>query len=310
MHGLSRVDARRNVPGVAAPPADCYRIRGIVNAGTGRHDEPDRRSIPGRHPDEARAPKHREPTAAARRLSSMPLPPIKALAFDVFGTVVDWRSGIAREASPILARLGRTDVDPHRFADGWRKRYQPALEEVRSGRRPFVILDTLHRESLEDLLRHHAIDPVALGDDGLSNLTHAWHRLDPWPDSVEGLTRLKTRFPIVTLSNGNIALMLEMARRGGLPWDAILGAEVSRIYKPLPESYLATARMLAIDPAELCLVAAHHSDLAAARAAGLRTAYIDRPLEYGGRPAPDAAAAQDWDHRADSLTQLADDLCR
>jgi 2-haloacid dehalogenase len=237
-------------------------------------------------------------------------PPIKALAFDVFGTVVDWRSGIARDAAPILARLGRTDIDPHAFADGWRKRYQPALQEVRSGRRPFVILDTLHREALEDLLRHHDIDPAALDEATLTDLTHAWHRLDPWPDSIEGLTRLKTRYPIVTLSNGNIALMLEMARRAGLPWDAILGAEVSRVYKPLPEAYLATARMLAIEPSELCLVAAHHSDLAAARAAGLQTAYVDRPLEYGGRPAPDADAAQDWEFGVDSLTRLADELCR
>jgi 2-haloacid dehalogenase len=236
-------------------------------------------------------------------------PKIKALAFDVFGTVVDWRSGIAREAAPFLDRLHRSDIDPHRFADGWRKRYQPALEEVRSGRRAFVILDTLHREALEDLLRHHGIDPAAVDDATLTDLTYAWHRLDPWPDAVAGLTRLKARFPIVTLSNGNIALMLAMARRAGLPWDAILGAEVSRIYKPLPESYRATARMLGVDPAELCLVAAHHSDLAAARSAGLQTAYVDRPLEYGGRRAPDADAAQDWDHGVDSLTQLADILC-
>jgi 2-haloacid dehalogenase len=235
-------------------------------------------------------------------------PPIKALAFDVFGTVVDWRSGIARDAVPVLARLDRSDIDPHRFADGWRKRYQPALEEVRSGRRPFVILDTLHREALEDLLRHHAIDPATLDEATLADLTHAWHRLDPWPDSVAGLTRLKANVPIVTLSNGNIALMLAMARRAGLPWDAILGAEVSRIYKPLPDSYLSAARMLGIEPAELCLVAAHHSDLAAARAAGLQTAYVDRPLEYGGRRAPDADAAQDWEYRVDSLTALADIL--
>jgi 2-haloacid dehalogenase len=237
-------------------------------------------------------------------------PPIKALAFDVFGTVVDWRSGIARDAAPVLARVNRTDIDPHAFADGWRKRYQPALEEVRSGRRPFVILDTLHREALEDLLHHHAIDPVELGEDTLDDLTHAWHRLDPWPDSVEGLTRLKARYPIVTLSNGNIALMLEMARRGGLPWDAILGAEVSRVYTPVPEAYLATARFLGIEPGELCLVAAHHGDLAAARAAGLQTAYVDRPMEYGGRRAPDAGAAQDWEHSVDSLSRLADALCR
>jgi 2-haloacid dehalogenase len=137
-------------------------------------------------------------------------------------------------------------------------------------------------------------------------LTLAWHRLDPWPDAVAGLTRLKRRFPIVTLSNGNIALMLDMARRAGLPWDAILGAEVSGHYKPDPEAYLATARQLAIRPDELCLVAAHHSDLAAARGAGLMTAYVDRPMEYGGRAAPDVRLASDWEWRIASLVELAE----
>lgn len=230
----------------------------------------------------------------------------KALAFDVFGTVVDWRSSIAREAAPVLARLGRDDVDPHAFADGWRARYQPAMARVRDGERGFVILDVLHREMLEDLLRSLDIDPQALGEEGLADLTRAWHRLDPWPDAVAGLTRLKARFPIVTLSNGNIALMLDMARRAGLPWDAILGAEVSRHYKPDREAYLATARALAIEPSELCLVAAHHSDLAAARACGLMTAYVDRPMEYGGRAAPDRHFAQDWEWSVRSLTDLAD----
>ena len=232
----------------------------------------------------------------------------KALAFDVFGTVVDWRSGIAREAAPVLARQGREDIDPHTFADGWRARYQPAMARVRDGERGFVILDVLHREMLEDLLRSLGIDPQAIGEQGLADLTYAWHRLDPWPDAVAGLTLLKTRFPIVTLSNGNIALMIDMARRADLPWDAILGAEVSGHYKPDPEAYLATARALAIEPEELCLVAAHHSDLAAARACGLMTAYIDRPMEYGGRPAPDLHFAQDWDWRVKSLTELADVL--
>lgn len=230
----------------------------------------------------------------------------KALAFDVFGTVVDWRAGIARDAAPALAALGRTDVDPHAFADGWRARYVPAMARVRSGERPFVVLDVLHRETLEDVLRSFAIDPAALGEAGLADLTRAWHRLDPWPDSVAGLIRLRRLMPVVALSNGNIALMVAMARRAGLPWDAILGAEVSGHYKPDPDAYLATARMLAVEPAGLCLVAAHHSDLAAARACGLATAYVARPLEYGGRPAPDRAAAQAWDYRADSVTELAD----
>ena len=234
--------------------------------------------------------------------------PPKALAFDVFGTVVDWRSSIAREAAPVLAGLGRRDIDPHAFADGWRARYQPAMARVREGKRGFVVLDVLHREMLEDLLRSLDIDPQALGEQGLADLTNAWHRLDPWPDAVAGLSRLRTRFPIVTLSNGNIALMLDMARRAGLPWDAILGVEVSGHYKPDPEAYLATARALAIAPGELCLVAAHHSDLAAARGCGLMTAYVDRPMEYGGRPAPDRHFTQDWEWSVESLTDLADAL--
>ena len=234
----------------------------------------------------------------------------RALAFDVFGTVVDWRSGIAREAALLLDQLGRTDVTPEAFADGWRARYQPAMARVRSGERPFVILDTLHRETLQDLLVSLEIDPAAIGDKRLHDLTLAWHRLDPWPDAVAGLTRLKRHFPIVTLSNGNIALMLDMARRASLPWDAILGAEVSGHYKPDPEAYLATARQLAIRPDELCLVAAHHSDLSAARAAGLLTAFVDRPMEYGGRRAPDRHLASDWEWSVSSLIELADQFGR
>lgn len=233
---------------------------------------------------------------------------IRALAFDVFGTVVDWRTGIAREVAPFLAQQGRNDIDPAVFADEWRGLYQPAMEECRSGRRPYTRLDILNRETLETLLSRHAIDPATLPEDRLRHLAHAWRRLDPWPDSVAGLTRLKELFPIVTLSNANTALSLEMARRAGLPWDAILGAESTGHYKPLPQAYLGTADILGIAPHELCLVAAHHSDLAAARACGLATAYVARPLEYGGRPAPDRAAAQAWDHESTSLIDLADRL--
>lgn len=232
----------------------------------------------------------------------------KVLAFDVFGTVVDWRSGIARDVAPLLETLGRSDITPEAFADGWRTRYQPAMARVRDGERPFVILDVLHREMLDDLLASLDIDPAAVGDERLHDLTLAWHRLDPWPDAVAGLTRLKALFPIVTLSNGNIALTLDMARRGGLPWDAVLGAEVSGHYKPDPEAYLATARQLVLKPDELCLVAAHHSDLAAARSAGLMTAYVDRPMEYGGRPAPDRHFAQEWEWSVGSVIELAEML--
>lgn len=229
----------------------------------------------------------------------------KVFAFDVFGTVVDWRSGIARDAAPFLAGIGRGDLDPHVFADEWRGLYQPAMEECRSGRRPYTRLDILNRETLDQLLRQHDIDPAAIGDDRLDDLAFAWRRLDPWPDAVEGLLRLKAHVPIVTLSNGNIALTMEMARRAGLPWDAILGAEATGIYKPLRDSYLGTADILGIAPSDLCLVAAHHSDLAAARAAGLMTAYVDRPMEYGGARAPDADFEQSWDYRADTITELA-----
>lgn len=233
-------------------------------------------------------------------------PAPRALAFDVFGTVVDWRTSIARESVPFLAALGRDDIDPAKFADAWRARYVPAMAAVIRHGRPFVVLDVLHREMLVDLLRARDIEPAQMDAAVIDEWARAWHRLDPWPDSVAGLVRLKPRFPIVTLSNGNVALMVAMARRAGLPWDAILGAEFARAYKPDPQAYLATAAALGILPGELCLVAAHHSDLAAARACGLQTAYISRPMEYGGRTAPDADAVQDWEWSSDSLTGLAD----
>lgn len=177
------------------------------------------------------------------------------------------------------------------------------MEECRSGRRPYTRLDVLNRETLDTLLAQY---DVTADDAAVADLAMAWRRLDPWPDAVAGLTRLKMRFPIVTLSNGNVALILEMARRSGLPWDAILGAEATGVYKPLPQAYLGTAEILGLAPDELCLVAAHHSDLAAARACGLRTAYVDRPMEYGGRPAPDRGAAQEWEYSAGSLVELAE----
>lgn len=231
-----------------------------------------------------------------------------ALAFDVFGTVVDWRRSIARDAAPRLAALGRTDLDASAFADAWRARYQPAMAAVREGRRDWVILDVLHREMLEDTLRHAGIDPARLGETALAEWTRAWHRLAPWPDAAAGLARLRARFPVVTLSNGNVALQVQLARHAGLSWDAICGAELARAYKPDPPAYLATAAALGLAPGQLCLVAAHHGDLAAARACGLLTAYVDRPQEYGGRPAPDAQLAQDWDWRADDFMALADRL--
>ena len=232
----------------------------------------------------------------------------KVLAFDVFGTVVDWRSSISAESGSFLAKIGRPELDPATFTDNWRRRYLSGMAAYAKSGRDFTILDVLHREMLDETLRDEGIDPAGLDPALLQDWTFAWRRLAPWPDTVEGLTRLKRRFPIVTLSNGNIALMLDMARRGGLPWDAIMGAEVTRAYKPDPRAYLGTAEILGLDPDGVCLVAAHHSDLAAARACGLKTAFIARPMEYGGRPAPDAKLAQDREWSADSLIDLADKL--
>jgi 2-haloacid dehalogenase len=225
----------------------------------------------------------------------MPLRSLKALVFDVFGTVVDWRSGVARDAAPFLRRHGRADIDPGAFADAWRRRYMPAMEEVRSGRRPFTRLDVLHRENLVAVLADFAIDPAGVDAAEIDELNLAWHRLDPWPDAVAGLTRLRAGFIIAPLSNGNIILMIDMAKRAGLPWDAILGAEVAQAYKPMPQAYLRTAEILALRPDQLCLVAAHPSDLAAARACGLQTCFVPRPLEFGPGAKPDPGPADDWD---------------
>jgi 2-haloacid dehalogenase len=231
---------------------------------------------------------------------------VRALVFDVFGTVVDWRSGVARESAPFLARHGGSEIDPARFADAWRSLYSPAMEEVRSGRRPFTRLDVLHRENLDDALRQFGIDPAGVPAAELDEWNLAWHRLDPWPGVTQALARLKERYIIAPLSNGNIILMIDIAKRAGLPWDAILGAEVVRAYKPMPEAYLRTADLLAMKPHEVCLVAAHNSDLAAASRCGLRTAFVVRPTEHGPGQTTDLAAAQDWDVVAADFEGLAD----
>ena len=233
------------------------------------------------------------------------MPEIKALTFDVFGTVVDWRSGVAREAEAALAPKGHA-LDWGAFADRWRALYQPAMEQVRTGARPFTILDALHRENLVVLLAELGI--AGLSEPEIDALNLAWHRLDPWPDVLDGMARLRRRFILASLSNGNIALMVDMARRAGLPWDVILGAEVARAYKPQPEAYDSAARMLALAPAECLMVAAHPSDLAAAAARGLRTAYVHRPLENGpGREARRPAAGT-FDYQVDSFGELAEAL--
>ena len=238
----------------------------------------------------------------------MTLSSVRALVFDVFGTVVDWRGGVAHAAVPFLLRHAATPADPAAFADAWRDRYQPAMEEVRTGRRPFAPLDVLHRENLEAILPDFGIDPSQVPSEELDELNRAWHRLDPWPDVLPGLARLKARYIIAPLSNGNVILMIDMAKRAGLPWDAILGAEVARAYKPSLEAYLRTLDVLAMRPEQVCMVAAHNRDLAAARACGLRTAFVPRPTEHGPNQTGDLRAEQDWDVIVPDFGGLADKL--
>jgi 2-haloacid dehalogenase len=230
----------------------------------------------------------------------------KALFFDVFGTCVDWRTCVAREVAALAARLGRDDVDPEAVADAWRARYQPQMETVRSGARPWVDLDVLHREALDGVLAEAGFDEVPA--DARDELTRAWHRLDPWPDTVPGLTRLRALTVIAPHSNGHVALLLAMARRAGLPWDLILGAETAGAYKPEPRSYLRNLELLRLRPAEAMMVAAHNGDLRAAAALGMRTAFVRRPTEYGPGQSTDLEAEGPWDVVADDLLDLADRL--
>ena len=211
---------------------------------------------------------------------------VKALFFDVFGTLVDWRTSIAREAAGILQPLGHS-VDWLAFADAWRGEYQPTMELVRSGQIPFSKLDVLHRHNLDRILPRFGIEGVA--DDRLRELNLAWHRLDAWPDVAPGLARLRYRFLLAPVSNGNISLMTDLARRNAFPWDAILGAEIAGDYKPKPRVYLAACEAFDLPPEECMMVAAHSNDLSAAAACGLRTAHIARPNEKGpgkGETAP------------------------
>jgi 2-haloacid dehalogenase len=213
---------------------------------------------------------------------------IRACLFDVFGTVVDWRSSVSRDLAAFAESRGLPRLDWLEFTVEWRKLYQPSMEEVRSGRRPFTILDVLHTESLVRLLERYGLSGLPAAD--IDHMSRAWHRLDPWPDAVEGLTRLKRKRIIAPCSNGNIALMVNLARHAGLPWDCILGAETARAYKPMPEAYLASCRQLGLPPAQVMMVAAHNGDLKAARAQGLATAFVPRPLEHGPGQTTDLAA--------------------
>jgi 2-haloacid dehalogenase len=240
---------------------------------------------------------------SAGAMAAAPVIP-KALFYDVFGTMMDWRTGVARESERILGARGY-ELDWLKFADAWRALYQPSMEEVRSGRRPFVKLDVLHREMLEKIRPQFGLKDIP--NDVLADLSLAWHRLDAWPDVKEGLARLGRRFLMAPCSNGNIALMADLARRNSIRWDAILGSDIARDYKPKPGVYLAAAEAFNLTPNECMMVAAHSPDLGSAAAVGLHTAHVARPNEYGpntGEPGPRVPV----DYSAKSMMDLADKL--
>lgn len=234
-----------------------------------------------------------------------PLDGVRALVFDVFGTVVDWRSSVIREGEALGARTGIA-CDWAALADAWRAGYAPAMLEVRSGALPWTSIDALHRRILDRLWSGFGLPD--LPESAKADFNLVWHRLGPWPDSVPGLVRLKRVFTITTLSNGNLALLVEMAKRGGLPWDCVFSAELFGHYKPDPEVYQGAARLLDLRPEQVLMVAAHPSDLRAAAACGLRTAYVDRPLENGPGGAREAWRAGEFDLAATDFVDLAHQL--
>ncbi len=227
---------------------------------------------------------------------------LDAAIFDVFGTVVDWRRGVSEAVAPVIADAGLS-LAPEDLADAWRAEYEPAMAPIRAGHRPYVALDILHRENLDRALGSvgGGSIPGAMRD----RLTTAWERLPPWPDSLEGLAAMRRAMIVAPCSNGSIALMTRLARFAGLPWDCILGAEIAQSYKPDPRVYLAACAALQLDPGHVVMVAAHNGDLAAARAVGLRTAFVPRPLEHGPGQTTDLAPEGDWDVVAPDLEALA-----
>ena len=230
---------------------------------------------------------------------------VKAMTFDVFGTVVDWRSSIIREGEQLTVRTG-IEGDWPRFADAWRAGYGPAMRRVRSGELPWTRIDDLHRMILDGLIPEFGL--TALDEAARDDLNRVWHRLSPWPDTVSGLTRLRTRYVLASLSNGNVALLVNMAKHSGLPWDAVLSAELAHQYKPDPEVYLTAADLLGLEPEQVMMVAAHKGDLRAAAALGFKTAYVPRPLEYGPDREIDTTPDPSFDVNATDFNDLADRL--
>lgn len=223
---------------------------------------------------------------------------LQVLAFDVFGTVVDWHTPVSREVESI-----GLDVDASTFALAWRARYRPAIQRVLSGEIDWAPLDDLHRATLDQTLDEFGVHH--LGEAHKRQLNKVWHRLDPWPDAVEGLARLRSRYIVCSLSNGNIGLLVNMAKHAGLPWDCVLSAENFGKYKPDPDTYLGVARIFDVQPEEVLMVAAHHDDLAGARACGLATAFIERPREFGPRREKDISPRPENTLHVRSITELA-----
>lgn len=237
------------------------------------------------------------PSTSAHRLAGE----VDVLAFDIFGTVVDWHGSIAREIAAL-----HPQVDADAFALAWREGYRPAMARVMSGELGWTLIDDLHRMILDAILPRFGLGH--LDEAARRQLNRAWHRLAPWPDVVEGLQRLKRRYTICTLSNGNLGLLTNMAKRAGLPWDCVLSAEVFRAYKPDPATYLGVAKVFDLQPQRVMLVAAHHDDLEGARACGLRTAYVERPLEFGARRPKDVSPQPGNDLHSRDFLDLADQL--
>lgn len=230
---------------------------------------------------------------------------VKAILFDTFGSVVDWRSSLIAELATFGAERGLA-VDWPDFTDAWRAAYKPSMDRVRKGEIPWTILDVLHRQSLDMLIEKFAIPGLDEAD--RAHLTRAWHRLHPWPDAVPGLTRLKQRYIIGPLSNGNVALLVNLAKFAGLPWDMVFGSEIARHYKPDPQAYLGACTLLGLEPHEVMMAAAHNHDLHAARALGLKTAFFARPTEYGPHQVRDFRADSDWTIIAEDIEDLARQL--
>lgn len=227
----------------------------------------------------------------------------KAVIFDVFGTCVDWRTGIAVAATEAFSGISE-DIDALAFADSWRAKYQPAMEEIRSGQRPYTDLDILHRENLEKTLLDFGLDDYLDGN-ALAHLNRGWERLRPWPDTISGLKKLKAEIIIAPCSNGSIALTTHLSRFAGLPWDCVLGAGIARAYKPDPLAYLRSCEALQMEPGEVMMAAAHNDDLIAAREAGLKTMFFPRPTEHGPDQSTDLHPVRDWDIVGKNLNDAA-----